>query len=250
MSRAKHIAIIGATSAIAEHSARLWLQEDSIKLTLVARDAEKLARVSTDLKVRQPSAQIDTFTLDFLNPQAIAAFVDSLFIRDFVDIVLIAHGSLPNQTECQSNLKDCQDAILVNGLSPIMFAEAFAKHMQAANRGTVAIISSVAGDRGRQSNYIYGAAKGMLARFAEGLSHRLASTQVKVVLVKPGPTSTPMTAHLLSQGQKMASVDSVALAVVNAVNKGKLVAYAPAKWAIIMLVIRHIPNFIFKKLKI
>ena len=97
----------------------------------------------------------------------------------------------------------CEEALAVNGVSPALFAEAFAGPMQQANQGTLAIIGSVAGDRGRKSNYVYGAAKGLVTRYAQGLQHRLAGTNVKVVLIKPGPTDTPMTAEFEGSGSKI-----------------------------------------------
>jgi len=108
----------------------------------------------------------------------------------------------------------------------------------------------VAGDRGRKSNYVYGAAKGLVTRYAQGLQHRLAKSGVKVVLIKPGPTDTPMTAHLKGSGAKLAGADSVARDIVRGMEKGAPVVYAPAKWAVIMMVIRHLPRFVFNKMDI
>ena len=122
--------------------------------------------------------------------------------------------------------------------------------MEQAQHGTIALIGSVAGDRGRQSNYVYGAAKGMVTRYAQGLQHRFADSAVKVVLIKPGPTDTPMTAHLKGQGAKLAPVESVAKQMVDGIAAGKPVVYAPKKWWLIMMIIRHLPGFIFNKTKI
>ena len=122
--------------------------------------------------------------------------------------------------------------------------------MEKAGKGTIAVMGSVAGDRGRQSNYVYGAAKGLVTRYAQGLQHRFAGTAVRVVLVKPGPTDTPMTAHLKAQGMKMASVETVAEGIVAAIDAGKPLAYVPGKWALIMMIIRHLPNFVFNKMRI
>jgi len=244
------IVIIGATSAMAEHCARLWVLGKSVDLTLVGRDAARVERVAADLRVRSPQSEIRVTQSDFLDPSAIRNTVDGIVAQGVVDIVLIAHGSLPDQAECQDNLEVCRDALEINGVSPLLFAEAFAKHMGNANSGTLALIGSVAGDRGRKSNYVYGAAKGMVTRYAQGLQHRFAGTGVKVVLIKPGPTDTPMTSHLKGQGPKMASVEEVAQKIVNAVDGGQTTVYAPAKWALIMLIIRSLPSSIFNKLNI
>ena len=245
----KRIVIIGATSAIAEHCARLWVTDTPVILTLVGRDADKTERVAADLQVRSTQSVIQVLTVDFINPLAIQQLVEGIVDEGRVDIVLIAHGSLPDQAVCQQDLSVCHQELTINGVSPVLFAEAFAGHMQKANQGTLAIISSVAGDRGRKSNYIYGAAKGLVTGYAQGLQHRFANTSVKVVLIKPGPTDTPMTAHL-KQPVGLAQVEDVAKEIVSAINQGKPVVYTPAKWAVIMMVIRHLPNIIFNKLEI
>ena len=246
----KRIVIIGATSAIAEHCARLWVKEAAVDLTLVGRDKAKTERVAADLRVRSPQSVIRVLQADFIDPLAIRQLVDGIVAEGAVYTVLLAHGTLPDQAVCQQDLTACHDALTVNGVSPVLFSEAFVGHMQKANHGTLAIIGSVAGDRGRKSNYVYGAAKGLVTRYAQGLQHRLAGTGVKVVLIKPGPTDTPMTAHLKQLGSRLASVEDVARLIVEGTAQGKPVVYAPAKWALIMMVIRHLPNFIFNKLEI
>ena len=250
MNNKQRIVIIGATSAIAEHCARLWAQGQSVDLTLVGRDEARMERVATDLRVRSPQSTIRVVQADFIDPSAIQRTVDEIVAQGKVDITLIAHGSLPEQTECQNDLQACKDALEINGISPVLYAEAFAKHMALANHGTIALIGSVAGDRGRKSNYVYGAAKGLVTRYAQGMQHRFAGTGVKVVLIKPGPTDTPMTAHLKSQGAKLASVGDVAQQIVDSIEQGKSVTYAPRKWQLIMLIIRHLPRVIFNKLNI
>jgi short-subunit dehydrogenase len=136
-------------------------------------------------------------TADFVNASAIQHTVNTIVAQAAVDVVLIAHGVLSDQTKCQDDVLACDAALQVNGVSPVLFAEAFVKPMVAANHGTIAIIGSVAGDRGRKTNYVYGAAKGLVSRYAQGMQHRLAHTNVKVVLIKPGPTDTPMTSEEL-----------------------------------------------------
>lgn len=246
----KKIVIIGATSVIAEHCARLWVKNTDVDLTLVVRDKVKTERVAADLQVRSPQSIIRILEADFIDPTAIRQLVDGIVAEGAVHTVLIAHGSLPDQADCQQDLLVCHEALAVNGVSPVQFAEAFAGHMQKANHGTLVIIGSVAGDRGRKSNYVYGAAKGLVTRYAQGLQHRLANTGVKVVLVKPGPTDTPMTADIKQQGGRLASAEEVAEIIVKGANKGLSVVYAPGKWAVIMMIIRHIPSFIFNRMDI
>lgn len=246
----KRIVIIGATSAIAEHCARLWTAREPVDMVLVGRSQERTERVAQDLRVRAPGSSVTALAADFQDPAAIGALVDRLFQEAPVDMVLIAHGLLPEQAACQQDLGLCREALIVNGVSPALFAEAFVRRMEEADRGTVALMGSVAGDRGRKTNYVYGAGKGLLARYAQGLQHRLAGGQVKVVLVEPGPTDTPMTAHLKGQGARLAGPQEVAAAIVAAMDRGKPVCYAPAIWQVIMLVLRHLPRAVFHKLNI
>ena len=244
----KHIVIVGATSGIAEQCARIWIQEPTITLTLVGRDKTKTQLLADDLAIRNPSAVIKVVTMDFLSPKEIAHTVESICAAVPVSIALIAHGSLPDQQQCQQDLALNQQTLEVNGISPVLVAEAFVTQIEKAQQGTLALIGSVAGDRGRKSNYVYGAAKGLVTRYAQGLQHRFAKTPIKIVLIKPGPTATAMTAHLPQRG--LAAADTVAATIVQGIAQGKAVIYAPAKWAVIMMIIIHLPAFIFNKLDI
>ena len=141
---------------------------------------------------------------------------------------------------------NADDMLLPNSL--FVIAEVFAQQMEQVGRGTIAVIGSVAGDRGRKTNYVYGAAKGMVERYVQGMQHRFAHSKITIVLIKPGPTATPMTEHLPQRG--MASAEAVASRIIAAIDAGTPVAYVPAKWAIIMMVIRHLPRAIFNKLNI
>lgn len=246
----KRIVIVGGTSTIAEHCARLWVTGDSVDVTLVGRNEMRMNRVAADLRIRSTQSFIRTVLADFYDPVAIQDAVNNIVSQGPVDTVLIAHGELPDQNLCQNNLATCRQALEVNGISPILYAEAFAGHMAKVNQGTLAIISSVAGDRGRKSNYVYGAAKGMVTRYAQGLQHRFAGSGIKIVLVKPGPTDTPMTAHLKKDGAKLAPVTEVAKEIVRAIYQGQAVVYVPRIWQLIMWVIRHIPAVIFNKMNI
>ena len=148
----QHIVIIGATSAMAEHCARLWMQAAPVRLTLVGRDEARTRRVADDLRVRSPQSDVHVMTSDFADAAAIQRTVSHIVNQAAVDVVLIAHGVLSDQGTCQDDLLACDAALQVNGVSPVLFAEAFAKPMVATNHGTIAIIGSVAGDRGRKTN--------------------------------------------------------------------------------------------------
>ena len=246
MSRPR-IVIIGATSAIAEQCARLWVRA-AVDIVLIGRDLVRVSRVAADLRVRSPHSSVIAHEVNFFDPVSITALAQKLAVEKAIDIVLIAHGNLPDQKECEHDVTQAREALEINGVSPVLFAEAFAQKMEQVGRGMIAVIGSVAGDRGRKTNYVYGAAKAMVERYVQGMQHRFANSKINVVLIKPGPTATPMTAHLPQRG--MVSAEAVASRIIAAIDSGTPVAYVPAKWAIIMMVIRHLPRTIFNKLNI
>jgi decaprenylphospho-beta-D-erythro-pentofuranosid-2-ulose 2-reductase len=246
----KRFVIIGATSSIAEHCARLWVAKAPIDLTLVARNAVHTKSIADDLKVRSPGSMVTVVTGDFEDPDSIRRLVDQILKEGDADCALIAHGSLADQSACQQDLALNARELNINGISPVLFAEAIANSMVRAGRGTLGVIGSVAGDRGRKSNYVYGSAKGMVTRYAQGLQHRLAGTGVTVTLIKPGPTRTPMNAHLVDDGPPLADVAKVAATIVSGMEKRRNVVYAPRRWSVIMMIIRHLPRFIFNRMDI
>ena len=136
-----------------------------------------------------------------------------------------------------------------NGISTIALMTALAPRMEAQRHGALAVISSVAGDRGRQSNYLYGAAKAAVSTFASGLRQRLAKVGVNVLTIKPGFVDTPMTRNF-RKGVLWAKPEAIARGIVRAADRGRSVVYLPGFWLPIMLIIRHIPEFIFKRIKL
>ena len=139
------------------------------------------------------------------------------------------------------------DILAVNFTSPAILLNELAQRFQMQGDGALAAITSVAGDRGRKSNYIYGAAKGGLQRFVEGLRHRLAGHGVAVVDIRPGFVTTKMTAHLPRGGPLWASPERVAADIIRAIGKGRAVCYTPGFWRLIMLVIRYLPRVVFHR---
>ncbi|HSI01393.1 MAG TPA: SDR family NAD(P)-dependent oxidoreductase [Reyranella sp.] len=239
------IVVVGATSGIAEQCCRIWAV-DGADFVLMARDLAKLDKIAADLKVRG-AASVTLIPPAFSDPAAIKAFAGSTVAEAPVDIVLIAHGWMPLDQD-KLDLATADAVLQVNAVSPVLFAEAFAGPMVRAGRGTIAIIGSVAGDVTRRANYLYGAAKALLTRYAQGLDHRLVGSGVRVVLIKPGPTDTAMTAHMKSAGQRLATAEEVARLMVDAIRRGKPVVYAPRIWQLIILIVRHIPRFVFNRL--
>lgn len=242
------VLIVGATSGIAKECAKLWAAQGASDFILVGRNQDKLAATAADLQVRYPAVKVSQFAFDLTSPEAISQFEESAKQEGQIDVALIAHGELTEQTSAQDSLGVLNQSLLVNAASPALFAEATARLMLPYNSGNIAIIGSVAGDRGRRANYSYGAAKAFLATYAQGMQHRFAGTGIHVTLVKPGPTATPMTADLVASGKKLASPALVAGQIVAAVKKNQPVVYTPPLWAIIMLVVRIIPRPVFNKL--
>lgn len=242
----KRILIVGATSAIAEAAARRFAAEGAA-LALLARDPDKLEAVATDLSVRGAEA-VHAFTFDAGDPGAHGrVWEEALAALGSLDAVLVAHGTLPDQGACQASPEQTLDTITVNFLSPVAVLTRAGEYFEHEGRGCIAVISSVAGLRGRPSNYVYGSAKGGVTLFAEGLRARLAKKGVSVVTILPGFVDTPMTAHL-PKGLLWASADSVGRAVHRAMKRGRDTVYTPWFWRWIMLVIRLIPSPIFKRL--
>lgn len=244
----KNILIVGANSAIAKATARHYAQEKHA-LYLLARDPEQLALQKADLTVRGASsvAHAAFDATDFASHEALVA--TALETLGHFDIVLISHGSLPDQALCESDFEAAHEAFNVNALSVISLLSHVIKHMQERRDGCVAVVTSVAGDRGRQSNFIYGAAKAMVSTYLQGLRGRLFPYNVNVVDIKPGFVDTPMTAHL-PKGALWAQPEQIAQRIVRAIEKNRSTVYAPGFWRLIMLVVCSVPEVIFKRLKL
>ncbi len=246
----QRIAIFGATSAIAQAAARRWAARGA-SLVLVGRNAGKLQALEQDLRVRHPAATVVSFPADLDRLERHAEWVGQAEgALGALDAVLVAYGSLPDQVRCQQDLAYMLAQLTTNGLSPISLCSLFAQRFQAQGHGCLAVITSVAGDRGRQSNYVYATAKGMVSRFLEGLRNRLAAHGVAVVDIRPGFVDTPMTAALDKKGPLWAQPDTIAAGIVGAMYAGRDIVYLPGYWRWIMAVIRHIPERVFKHMKL
>ena len=240
----KKVVIIGATSGIAEACARLWVDRGVREIVLVGRNKQKLEAIAGDLIVRAPEVSICLIESELTNPKKIEAIVKSC---GEPQIVLIAFGMLPNQEVVQNDVLALANCLDTNALAPVLWAEVFARSVN-FSFCRIALIGSVAGDRGRKSNYVYGAAKSLLERYIEGMQHRFAGTLVLPIIIKPGPTQTPMTSQI--DNLQLAPVETVAEIIVDGIEKGKPVIYAPQKWSLIMKLIRLIPRAIFYRLNI
>lgn len=241
----RHIVIVGATSAIAQACARHWAERGD-QLLLVARDEVRLREIAADLRVRGSAANVPAFVMDATDTPRIAQLIEFVQAQaPSVDVVLIAHGTLPDQAQCEASVDATVAAVGVNGVSAVALMAAFAQLLERQKRGTLAVIGSPAGDRGRASNYTYGCAKAMVHSYAAGLRHRLWRSGVSVVTIKPGFTDTPMTAGIEKKGPLWVSPARVAKDIVAAIDAGRPELYTPWFWRWIMLLIIHLPERLF-----
>lgn len=245
---APRVLIVGATSAIAAETARVYAAYGA-RLFLTGRHAGRLEATAADLRVRG-AATVETALLDVTDRERCATMVDQAW-KAFggLDIALIGHGVLPDQARSQASAEEAVQAIEVNFLSAVAVLTPLANRFEAEGRGCIAVITSVAGDRGRQSNYVYGASKGGLDRFLEGLRNRLHRSGVAVVTLKPGFVDTPMTAGM-KQGLLFVSARRAGRAVHRAIERRRNVAYIPWFWRPIMSIIRALPETVFKRLRL
>jgi short-subunit dehydrogenase len=240
--------IFGATSAMAHEFAKCFAVGGS-RFFLVARNAERLAAVRADLLTRG-AGQVEVVAADaaafsegkdkLLN-QAVASLGD-------LDIVLFAHGVLGIQKESEQDVDKAVEIIDVNFISIVRQLTYVGNFFENRKAGTIVTISSVAGDRGRQSNYVYGAAKAGLSAFLQGLRNRLYHANVNVIDIRPGFVSTRMTSEM-RQGILFADPGDVGRGIYLAVLKGRNIVYLPWFWRWIMLVVKSIPEAIFKRLR-
>jgi decaprenylphospho-beta-D-erythro-pentofuranosid-2-ulose 2-reductase len=245
----QNILIIGATSGIAEAVARLYAEQGS-RLFLVARNSNKLDIISADLAARG-AEDVKSFVLDMNDSEQITAMLDNAWQAfGSIDVALVAHGTLPDQQRTESDISYAIAEFRTNAESVIACLSGLAAHFQPQGRGVLAVIGSVAGDRGRSSNYLYGAAKAAIETYASGLRVKLFKTGIHVLLIKPGFVATPMTAQLDLPELLTSTPERVARDIQRAITRNQDVLYTPWFWKWIMLIICYVPELIFKRMKI
>ncbi|GHU06674.1 short-chain dehydrogenase [Betaproteobacteria bacterium] len=245
----KNILIVGAASGIAEAVARRYAAE-ACRFFLVARNEGKLEQVAADLLARG-AAQVERFVMDANDRPRLPAMIEAAWgVLAQVDLALVAHGTLPDQKRTEADIEYAVSEFRTNGESVIACLALLAKRFEQQGNGVIAVIGSVAGDRGRASNYLYGSAKAAVDAFASGLRGRMFKAGVHVLTIKPGFVATPMTQGLPLPEKLVATADEVAGKIKKAVEKKKNVAYVPGFWRLILLVIRSIPESVFKRLGI
>jgi len=245
----KALVVLGGSSAVALAYARLRAVENH-PIILVGRNKNKLKLNEADLRARS-KAEVETYVFDLSN----TALIDKVW-SDIINMgydigeVFVAYGVLGDQSETQTDSQKLLSSLNTNFVSVAIWAENAFDHFSYKGAGQITIIGSVAGDRGRQSNYHYGTAKGALEIFCDGMAHRaarFAGAKVNVLLVKPGFIDTPMTDHLDKGGPLWASPEKIAEITLKAVKRRKNKVYAPWFWRFILLLIRMTPRFVFHK---
>lgn len=245
----KRYLVLGATSGIAEATCRIWAAQGA-NLFLVGRSAEKVEAVAADLRVRG-AAYVDTavLNLDDLqhHPDLLAHAITSL---GGLDVAYLAMGVLGDQPTAEQDAAQAERILHTNLTAPVSLLTWLANFCVKQGHGTLAVLSSVAGDRGRKSNYVYGASKAGLTAFVDGLRNRVDREGVAVLTIKPGPVKTSMTAGMKGN-EKFADPAKVAKTIADRVAKGTGgILYVPGIWWPIMTVIKLIPDAVFKKLNL
>lgn len=241
----QRVLIIGATSAIAEATARRYAERGAA-IHLLGRQPTRLETIASDLRTRGGTTSIGV--LDVNDHASHQRALDGAWVAmGGVDIALIAHGTLPDQAACDTSVELALLEFATNGTSTIALCLALSQRLQPGT--TLAVISSVAGDRGRASNYLYGSAKAAVSAYLSGLGQRLRPTGVNVMTIKPGFVDTPMTAAF-KKGALWAKPEQVSTGIVRAIDRRRTVVYVPWFWWMIMLVIRSIPEFVFRRIRL
>ena len=240
--------ICGATSAIAAETARRFASCGA-QFFLVDRSPQKLTNIASDLTA-MGAAQVDTLILDLAELHRHQELIQEAVSRmGGIDIALIAHGTNSNQRACESTVAETLKELTVNFTSTISLLTLLANYFEKRRDGCIAVITSVAGDRGRKKHYVYGAAKGGVSVFLQGLRNRLADAGVSVIDLRPGFVDTPMTASV-KKNFLFATPSRAGSAIHRAIQRRKDVAYVPWWWRPIMGVVTSIPEFVFKRLNI
>jgi decaprenylphospho-beta-D-erythro-pentofuranosid-2-ulose 2-reductase len=233
------VLVLGATSAIAQGAGRVWAAR-GVTLHLVARHEARLMAVADDLRTRGATVEVTVQDLNDASKHEALAATDP-------DVVLLAQGIQGDPKTVDYQPEAAELVLRTNFVAPVQFLTLIAPRMRPGT--TIAVISSVAGDRGRNKpGGVYSASKAGLAGYLSALRQRLGKSGVRVITVKPGFVDTPMTANHLPKNALFASADAVGRGIVRAVDRGAAVVYLPWFWRFILVVVRAIPESLFKRL--
>jgi decaprenylphospho-beta-D-erythro-pentofuranosid-2-ulose 2-reductase len=243
----KRVLILGATSAVASEVACLHARRGD-RLHLVGRNQEKLVQLQARITAASASCKYTSTRADFSNLDAAEETVREAIQRlGGLDTVLIAHGELSDQLATEAHFADAEYSLRVNFLSVVAFLIPIANHMELERRGSIGVITSVAGDRGRPRNYTYGTAKGALNIYLQGLRTRLYAANVRVTTLKLGPVDSPMTASHAKHAL-FGKPAQVAKGIVRSMDAGTAEAYVPAVWGAIMSIVKNTPESLIQRL--
>lgn len=247
----ERVIVLGALSAIGEEAARIHA-ESGARLVLVGRNEARLDALADDLRTRGASDCIEV-AMDLAEaPDKASAFADMAAQLDGkIDAVYLLYGVLGDQKRAEQEPGYARDSLTTNFLSAAEWCTAAANVLEKEDHGVLVVVSSVAGDRGRQSNYVYGAGKAGLTTLVEGIAHRLARGKARAVVAKLGFVDTPMTAHIEKKGVLWASPQAVAAKLVGVARKpSRPVVYIPWFWWLIMLIVRNVPVPLFHRTRL
>jgi decaprenylphospho-beta-D-erythro-pentofuranosid-2-ulose 2-reductase len=244
----KRILVLGATSGIAEACCRLWAERGD-HLYLVGRNEARLQAMAADVRTRG-AGYVDVEVVDLddtqRHPAMLAHAINSL---GGLDVAFVAAGILGDQAQAERGFEEAGQILHTNFVAVASLLTWLANYCAQRHAGTLAVLSSVAGDRGRKSNYVYGSSKAGLTAFVDGLRNRIDREGVRVMTIKPGPVRTSMTAGMKDQA-RFADVKRVAKTLVKAIDRGGDIVYVPGDWRLKMAIVRAIPEFLFKKLNL
>lgn len=243
----KKILIIGATSTIAHECARSFAAKYKCIFTLIGRNQSELDKNKSDLLIRSKNAIVETISLKSFDLSSIKS-LNSKFIKSY-DVYILAHGMFVDMDDLNSEKLSVANELNINSYAHFIYL--IYEGMKKLNKGHLVLFGSVAGDRGRQSNFWYGASKAYINGLFQGIEHDIAihNRNLNISIVKPGPTLTKMTMRL-PNAHKFSNASDVAEEIVKQIDLKKRVIYTPYSWRWIMLIIIHLPYFIFNKLKI
>lgn len=242
------VLFLGASSAMAEHAAREHASRGD-RILLAARSGEKMAAIKADLEARG-ATEVKAEAADLSDTDNISGKLKSWVGEEELDRAYIFFGVLGDQSEAEDDLGAAEDLMNVNYTAPALWSLAIAEKLERQRAGVLVAISSVAGDRGRMSNYVYGSAKAGLSALVQGIDHRLSKNGAKAVGIKFGFVISPMTEGMNRSGALWTTAEKAGALSVTAGDKSRGLIYAPFFWRFIMLIIRLVPTFVFNRTKL
>ena len=244
----KNIFIVGANSSIALPCIKIWAKRN-YRLYLLGRNGEKLNILKKELE-RDYNANVEIIVKDLKNQKSCEELKDEYFKKNsLLDVLFICYGVLGNQEKLLSNNDSLSDHLFINSISKIIIINSFIKYFKKQKNGTIAVITSVAGDIGKSSNFVYGSSNAMLTNYLSGLRQDLFDFNIKVVNAKPGLIETPMTSDF-KKNLLYSNPNKICTKLVNSIEKNNSDIYLPFFWRYIILVIKLMPKFLFNRLKI